>query len=406
MNIRGPAFISALLIYALFSTPTPDHFGWAEILVMLGLLTAMGITGFVQTVHVRGRTDEPLWMMPARLLLVYGLSVPLIVGLAQGHPVSLIVRDVIPILFLLLPLLLPLSFIDRPSVARALPWVLSAMGVIFVVRVLSGFMLHLGTGALPLGYVPDPDNLVNAPTVLFASLFLTGMAGVYLAGEKAPRALALAMICLLLAFLLLLGMAAIGQRAHIGAWVLTVLCWMGGLLVWRPRVLLWPLALGLLLLLCFWPFAQDIVAGLWQKNTVVGLNNRVEEAVAVWESFRDRPWPLLFGQGWGASIVSPAVGPYPVNYTHNLFTTYLLKGGFPAVLLVFLYLGTLGAGIWRILWRFPVGALAVAAPFLIDITLYASFKSLDFGLLLVLIALWTRSFPQPVKVASKPFAGV
>ena len=62
--------------------------------------------------------------------------------------------------------------------------------------------------------------------------------------------------------------------------------------------------------------------------------------------------------------------------------------------LVALYLLTLGAGIWRILWVYPVGALAVAGPFLIDITLYASFKSLDFGLLLALIALWTRCPPQ------------
>ncbi len=402
MNFRVMAFIGALLTYALFSTPTPDHIGLAECLVMAGLIAAMGVGGVMQAGHLRVVAYEPLWMMAARLLLVYGLSVPLIAGLVQGHPASLIVRDVIPFLFLLLPV----SFIDRPAVARLLPWVLSLMGLIFVARVMTGFLAHIGAGALPIGYVPDPDNLVNAPTVLFASLFLTGMGGLYLIGAKTPRRMLIAFICLSLTFLLLLGMAGIGQRAHIGAWVLTVLCWMGMLLVWRPRVLLWPLLLGLVALVCFWPFAQDIAAGLWQKNTVVGLNNRVEEAMTVWDSFRDRPWALLFGQGWGASIVSPAVGPNPVNYTHNLFTTYLLKGGFPAVLLVLLYLGTLGAGLWRLLWRHPVPALAVAAPFLIDITLYASFKSLDFGLLLVLIALWTRSISQPVKVASMPCAGV
>lgn len=406
INIRVAAFISALLIYALFSTPTPDHIGWPEALVMAGLLAAIGVPGVMQAAHLRPVSDEPLWTMPARLLLLYGLSVPLIAGLVQGHPASLIVRDIIPFLFLLLPLFLPVSFMQRALLARLFPWLLSIMGVIFTARVLAGFLFHLGAGALPIGYVPDPDNLVNAPTVLFASLFLTGRAGLYLTGVKTPRTLVMLILCLALTFVLLLGMAGIGQRAHIGAWVLTVFCWMGLLLVWRPRVLLWPLVLGLAALICFWPFAQDIAAGLWQKNTVVGLNNRVEEAMAVWESFRDRPWALLFGQGWGASIVSPAVGPNPVNYTHNLFTTYLLKGGFPAVGLVLLYLVTLGAGIWRILWTYPVGALAVAAPFLIDITLYASFKSLDFGLLLVLIALWTRSIPPPVKVASTASAGV
>lgn len=396
------------MIYALFSTPTPDHIGVAEILVMVGLVVAVGVGGLWQAAYIRGHADEPLWLMPARFLLIYGLSVPLMVGLVQGHPVSLIARDIIPFLFLLLPLWLPVSFMDNPLVTRWLPWVLSLMGVIFVARVLGAFIIHLGSGAgaVPFGYVPDSDNLVNAPTVLFASLFLSGIGGAYISGVKTPRTMFMAAFCLMLTFLVLLGMAAIGQRAHIGAWVLTVLCWMGGLLVWKPRVLLWPLVLGLMALLCFWPFAQDIAVGLWQKNTVVGFNNRVEEAMAVWESFRDRPWALLVGQGWGASFVSPAVGPNPVNYTHNLLTTYLLKAGFPGVLLVLLYLGTLAGGMWRLLWAFPVGALAVAAPFLIDITLYASFKSLDFGLLLVLIALWTRSSARAVKVASTPLAGV
>lgn len=404
--IRMLAFIGALLTYALFSTPTPDHSGWAEYLVIAGLLAGIGAGGLMQAGRMRLVPGEPLWMAPARLLLVYGLSVPLITGLAQGHPASLMVRDIIPFLFLLLPLFLPISFISQPSLARWFPWVLSVMGVTFTVRVLVDFMVHVGTGSLPIGYVPDPDNLVNAPTVLFSSLFLTGMGGLYLIREKTPRTMLLAFVCLFLTFLLLLGMAGIGQRAHIGAWALAVLCWVGVLLVRQPRALLWPFILGMALLICFAPFVQDIAAGLWQKNTVVGLNSRVEEALTVWESFRDRPWALWYGQGWGAVIVSPAVGSDPVNYTHNLFTAYLLKGGILALFLVLLYLVTLSVGFWRLIWRHPVAALAAAAPFLIDITLYASFKSLDFGLLLVLIALWTRSIPPPVKVASAPVAGV
>ncbi|HEY0901002.1 MAG TPA: hypothetical protein VGD95_02655, partial [Micavibrio sp.] len=126
----------------------------------------------------------------------------------------------------------------------------------------------------------------------------------------------------------------------------------------------------------------------------------------VWESFRDQPLSLLWGQGWGAGLVSPAVGPDMVNYTHNLFTTYLLKGGLVAVALVFIYLVGLCRGLWPLIWAHPVRALAVAAPFFIDITLYASFKSLDFGLLLLLIALWTRSPERAVKVAQPALAGV
>jgi hypothetical protein len=364
----------------------------------------------MQAAHVKVDHDAPQWLRPARLLLLYGLSVPLVVGLLQGHPLSLISRDIIPFLFLLLPLFLPPQFLARPVVAGGLPWLLCVMGLIFVARVMGDFLFKIGSGQFPLGYVPDPDNLVNAPTVLFAALFLPGMGGRGLAGGKSPvknpRALLLAFICFAATLFLLVGMAGIGQRAHIGAWVLTVLCWLVILLVYRPRILILPVLAMVAALLVLWPFALDILSGLLQKNAVVGLNNRVEEALTVWESFRDQPLALILGQGWGASFVSPAVGPDPVNYTHNLFTTYLLKGGLAGVLLVLLYLGSLGAGIWRLFWVHPVRALAVAAPFLIDITLYASFKSLDFGVLLLLIALWTRSPAPAVKVAHPALAGV
>lgn len=407
-SLRVRAFFGALLVYALFGTPTPDQPGWAEYLVMAGLLAAMGAGGLLQAAHIRIMPVEPIWMRPARLLLLYGLTVPLCAGLWQGHPVSLIMRDVIPFLFLLLPLFLPMAFLERPSVSRALPWLLCLIGAVFVMRVMAGFLFHIGSGAFPLGYVPDPGNLVNAPTVLFAALFLTGTGGLNLTGAGAGRARAMiaSVSCFALTLFLLAGMAGIGQRAHIGAWVLTVLLWLALLLVRKPRALLLPSLFALAALMLLWPFAQEIFAGLAQKNSVVGLNNRAEEARAVWESFRANPSALLWGQGWGATIVSPAVGPDPVNYTHNLFTTYLLKGGLPAVALVLLYLGTLGAGIWRIFRVYPVGALALAAPFLIDITLYASFKSLDFGLLLALIALWTRWPLPPDKVASTAAAGV
>jgi len=392
--VRAYAFMAALLIYALFSAPTPDNIGIAEILVLAGLLTGVGVSGVMQVTGLSIEENIPRWHFPARLLLMFGLSVPLVTGLVQGHVFSLILRDIIPFLFLLLPLFLSPSFTDRTNLAKLFPYILCLMGLIFVVRVMVSFAINVGAGHALMEFMPDPGNLVNAPTVLFAALFLTGTGGLWLAESRTiPQALR-SLCCFLLALILLAGMAGIGQRAHIGAWELTVALWIGMLAVKRP-LSLWRVGLVLAVVgISLWPFAADILAGLAQKTSMVGLNNRAEEARAVWESFRDRPLALLFGQGWGASITSPAVGPYPVNYTHSLLTTYLLKTGLCGLLLVLAYLGALGAGAWRILWAYPVAGLAVAAPFLIDITLYASFKTLDFGLLLVLMALWTRCPPQ------------
>lgn len=391
---RIAAFLAALLLYALFSTPTPDHIGIVEILVMTGLIAGIGAGGVMQAAGVSLAAERPLWLFPARLLLFFGLTIPFVVGILQGHAISHILRDAVPFLFLLLPLFLTPSFMERPLVRRLFPYVLCAMGLIFAMRVIASFFIKMGAGQFLIGFMPDPDNLVNAPTVLFAALFLTGMGGLRLITARSWKDILIVFCLLLPALLLLAGMAGIGQRAHIGIWAAAVLFWAGLLAVRKPVALMRVLAVCVLAGVLLWPAVSDIIVGLLQKNTIVGLNNRAEEARAVWESFHGQPVALLLGQGWGATIISPAVGPDPVNYTHNLFTTYLLKGGLWGVALVLVYMATLAAGIWRILWVSPVAGVALAGPFLVDITLYASFKSLDFGLLLALIALWTRCPPD------------
>lgn len=388
--VRLVAFISALIAYALFSAPTPDHISIAEFFVMAGLFVTIGVSGVMQAIDAYTEESAPSWLLPARLLLVFGLSIPLLTALVNGHGLPLILRDIIPFLFLLLPLFLPFNFGGQERLRQIFPYLLCLMGLVFAVRVMGNFFFHAGSGQFLPGFIPDPGNLVNAPTVLFAALFLTGVGGLTLIYAAKVQSVFAVLGCFALALVLLAAMAGIGQRAHIGAWALVVLFWIMLLACKRPlalgRLSLVVLAAGLLA----WPLAADIAQGLAQKTSMVGLNNRIEEARTVWESFHDRPAALIFGQGWGATIVSPAVGPNPVNYTHSLITTYLLKTGLLGLALVLLYLGALGCGIWRILWVHPVAALAVAAPFFIDIFLYASFKSLDFGLLLTLIALWTR----------------
>jgi hypothetical protein len=117
---------------------------------------------------------------------------------------------------------------------------------------------------------------------------------------------------------------------------------------------------------------------------------RWQEASVVMRSLAESPVFVLFGKGWGATVASPAVGGMTVNFTHSLFTTYWLKTGITGVLMVLYYLSSLGLLLPGIFFRNPMMALALAGPFLIDITLYASFKSLDFGILLLLMAVWGR----------------
>jgi O-antigen ligase len=98
------------------------------------------------------------------------------------------------------------------------------------------------------------------------------------------------------------------------------------------------------------------------------------------------PLTLLFGCGWGMTFENPAVGNLSVNYTHSLFSALLLKTGLVGVGLTLLYIGALVRRAWPVWARNPVLMLALLAPLGIGFLLYASYKCLGFGLLLILLA--------------------
>jgi len=117
--------------------------------------------------------------------------------------------------------------------------------------------------------------------------------------------------------------------------------------------------------LVFYGQIGGILYALWDKTRVHGGNMRLDEGVAVLEMIgRDLP-SALFGTGWGGTFQSPAVADIRVNFTHSLPSALLLKTGL--------------IGFDR-----TVGFM-LSGPLLISSLLYASYKSLDFGFLLLLI---------------------
>ncbi|MCK5374452.1 MAG: hypothetical protein KAJ40_04140, partial [Alphaproteobacteria bacterium] len=74
-----------------------------------------------------------------------------------------------------------------------------------------------------------------------------------------------------------------------------------------------------------------------------------------------------------------------VNFTHNFFSSMMLKSGLIGMMLCCAYLSGLIGRLMRVISKNPVLGLAIAAPVFIDLTFYASFKSLDFGLMLLMI---------------------
>ena len=176
------------------------------------------------------------------------------------------------------------------------------------------------------------------------------------------------------------------QRASFGAIVTSiVLMWLA---IFRQSLLrsVFFLLLGSLILWLFSDIIYHLFESLYAKHENVGGNMRLQELEAVWEHVSAHAVTAFLGNGWGAPIASPAVGGLTVNFTHSLISAALLKTGIIGTILVIFYLGAMGLTLTKFLYQRPALALALFWPFMIDIFLYASYKSLDFGLILMVIA--------------------
>lgn len=390
-GLRFCSLMSAMAVYAFRGSPTPDNPGWPEVLTGLLLLAAVGVKGGIRALTISFSAPMKLWQIGGKLFLLYGLSVPLIGGGMAGHGAAEVLRDILPFAFFLMPVFLTENFEKRPEYGRYLLFAAIALGFVFALRALLPFYPF---SILNVGIFPQSEELfyfANAPTVFLAALMLLGLSGKTVMEAAGAKDIARAAILFGLSLLPLLAMTAAEQRAGVGACVLYAVM-LAAMAVWRS-----PARAARLLLAIFFvvwaafPVFMDAAEILGRKTSAVGLNMRDQEAKAVWEavSGTGNPAHILFGLGWGGGFHSPAVGGVYVNFTHSLLTSMLLKTGLVGVFLACTYLAGLLNLLTGLLFRHPRVAMALLAPFLVDIFLYASFKSLDFGLVLLLIPVYT-----------------
>ncbi len=367
-SFRIGFFVLALLLYGAFGSPTPDNPGVLEAVIAVLLALSIGFSGVFN--GLRFKPDAPRWKVAAQIFLIFGLGVPLIGGIVAGNTLTLILRDVVPFLFLCLPL-----FMMRHNSVGVLYGVL-AVGVLFAVR-----------GGSDVPYLGGGDKLfylANMPSVLFAAVFFAGSAVQNFAVEFNKRAVLKVVTFCGLAALCLYPVIETQQRASIGVFALSMVVIFAFYFCKYPRrvfILAGVVASGLILML---PALRDVFEALGHKTELVGVNMRAAEWAAVWGEVSAHPVSLFIGKGWGATFSSPAVADIEVNFTHGLLSSLLLKTGLVGLGLGMLYLACLGRGFLNMFKLQPVLVMALAGPILIDVLLYASFKSLDFGLMLLL----------------------
>jgi hypothetical protein len=364
----------AVMVYGLWGVPTPLQMGVPEITI--GALLALSALGFGAWNVFDFKNEQRLWTALARAFLIFGLTVPLLMSVGSGNDMAATMRDMAAFVFMMIPLI----FIKAASHFRMMLFAVIGLGILLAVR-----CLHLDMFAF-MGSAEKLDYLENMPSVLFAALFLAGSAVGIFCERFSMKALSISILCGLSACNCLMPLIATAQRASLGVFALGLMMIVCVQLWQRPKRAFWLLPVLGILLLFFLPQISEILSTLTSKNILVGNNMRGEELAAVWNQISVSPFTVLFGHGWGAQYASPAVAGISINYTHSLLSALLLKAGLSGVILGGAYIAGILFSLVRQGRTHLVLVLALAGPLLIDVFLYASYKSLDFGLVLALAA--------------------
>lgn len=364
LSARHVSMALAFGLYAVFSSPTPDIYRFTELAIFILLI-------FSVKLHIGNMPGSGI------ILLIYGLSVPFITSLVKGYDFFLILRDFIPFLFLLMPLFFQYQ---NKQDRNFLVWLAAGIGFAFALRSLLAFGPRLWSPSLWSGAPPDLLYLANSPEVLFSSVWLGALA------FTSHRNIVLRLLFFILAVVSAWAMAAAMQRASL-AYI--ALCGAISFFVSCYQKPVKAFALFLMILcggFILWPVISDIFLQLSIKTHLVGLNSRSEEVKAVINQLAASPWNFIFGLGWGAEIENPAVGGLRVGYTHSLASALLLKSGLLGLSLFLLYGFYMLKNAWPDLIEDKRYLFALAGPLLIGFLLYASYKSIGYGLLLLILA--------------------
>ena len=377
-DVKLTCFSLALFIYALWGSPTPDRPAFIEMTIAVFLLLAVGVMAPLNGLRLCYKAEKPLWHIGGWLLWVLGLSVPLVVGILQGADNISIFRDIAGFFFLCLPLFFFGFFENNRNRQNALIMMCCFVGFVFSLRTLySAFPVFNQTAELLY--------LANSPLVLFSALFIFFYGCYRLFQKLTVRNSLIFLGCLSLAGIFFLAMFADTLRASFAAFgVSAIILAIIGLIKAPLRIFPVLLVSGLIALL-FHDFVGAVIQDIMLKTSQVGLNMRLQEWYAVWDSLSGSWISVLFGQGWGSSFASPAVGGLSVTFTHSLLSYMLLKTGLIGLILCLIYLFFIFEKLAVVYFSVPVKGNALLWPFLIPVWLYASHKSFDFGLLLVLI---------------------
>lgn len=372
-------FVSALAVYGGLSSPTPDNPSGVEAFILvLFLMVLGGGSGYQSLLNFSLIAKKSKWELALLALFFYGVSIPVVMAIYHNGAAPIIVRDLVGFVFLCLPLfVLPFILKHEKRYSIFLGCVLF-VGLFFAIRVLF----------LDFSFLSKREELLylaNSPLVLFSTLYFVSFVLCRLKKILNLKNFLVIVGAILISILPMAAMYIDFQRASFLAIGLVVLSIFGLGVIKSPIQMLWPAVIVAGIGVIFSPQLMDIIESVSVKTSQVGLNMRYQEWQAVWQMALESPLSLLLGHGWGAHFTSPAVGGLNVSYTHSLLTYMLLKTGLVGLGLTLIYLFFIFEKAVRLVFIEPLKGNALIWPFIIPILLYASYKSLDYGIVLTLI---------------------
>lgn len=361
-----------LILYGLLGSPTPDNPALVEAAIFICLFCGLWpyLLKAVQGLHQLHYAGF--------LFLSFASLVPLLLGILADHQIVDIFRDYIALGFLLLPLLAV-----QVNDTRLNKTILAGVLIIALLFTLRSLVPALNITSTPF----ERLYLTNSPLLLFAALFAVGWALKDISYKTS--------FCLPLAAIFILAVCFVTLQNEQRATIVLLAAGTTGIFIanfYKKPFLYLSLGIGTLALLMLsseslMPYFET----LYRKHIFVGANNRDMEWQAIVESWQNNPLSFLLGNGWGARLLSSAAGPTGVNFVHGLLPNLLFKTGIVGLALGCLYLVSIAAQFLR---NNPPRAsiIAVFLPLLLMVSLYGSYKSLDFGLLLLFAA--TYKLPE------------
>jgi len=320
-----------LLIYAFFSSSTPNNMGVPEAIIAFILILVVLKNSFTSIIDIK---------MNLRIFgiyyifFIYLLIVPTFIGIVINmNNIINFFRDFIPFLYFFLPIFFIPFMRKEPK-----KWIYLLSGLLLIIG--ASFSVRYFLGASEKGESIDMigskiiSHSMNYfpmdPSVIFGATFgiLMGFELMFFSIKKNMKLLGLILLVLgVIAYLSILGIVVRAQ-------IILVLFSVIAFIFIRAKKRTWIIILLAIIIVSIFfstffldGIFSDIFSLVMHKFHAVGLNSRGAEAMAVIHNSSKSLIKLFFGEGWGGLISNPTGGGAMYRFVHNVNMYFLFKAG-------------------------------------------------------------------------------